>query len=117
VTPAAKDQLELGQINVTNVYKWLGDPRFGSMTLYVDGHRAGKISPGSTFNVLCIPNVDHVVRVKLWWFLSPRLKIMVEPGGSVQLNVDIEKTKSILFRMWYMLIHPLTCLSIEIIAP
>lgn len=113
---SVQDQLELGKINVANVYRWIGDPRFGSMTLYVDGHRVGKIPLNSTLGVPCVPNVPHTVRVRLRNHLSTRLNIMVEPKGSVQLEVDIEREGSVLIRMWHMLIHPLTCLSIKVVS-
>jgi hypothetical protein len=76
---------KVGQIEVLNGCRWMGDPWLGRLHVYVDGVKIGvapvfrclqsKVSPGS-----------HSVHVRLWWMKSKPVAVEVNPGDSVRLE-------------------------------
>lgn len=66
-------------IEVTNDAFWYGDQRWGSLIVYVDGHRVGSAPPrGKT--TIAVPPGTHVIRVRQWWYRSPEVTSLLEPG-------------------------------------
>lgn len=75
----------VGRIEVLNGCRWMGDPWFSRLHVYVDGAKIGvapmfrclqsKVSPGS-----------HSVHIRLWWMKSKPVTVEVNPGDSVRLE-------------------------------
>jgi PEGA domain len=80
-----------GRIVVANDYQWIGDPRVVGFTVYVNGRRAGVAPLGEALSAQVDPGT-HVVRVRLWWFLSPRVTVSVNPGETVRFSADRPRT-------------------------
>ena len=59
------------RIVIANDYRWIGNPGAAGFTVYVDGKRAGVAPIGETFSQQVQPGT-HVLRVRCWYFLSPR---------------------------------------------
>ena len=80
-----------GRIVVANDYQWIGDPRVVGFTVYVNRRRAGVAPLGEALSAQVDPGT-HVVRVRLWWFLSPRVTVSVNPGETVRFSADRPRT-------------------------
>jgi hypothetical protein len=100
-----------GRIAVANDYQWLGDPRAAGFTVYVDGKRAGMAPLGETFSQQLQPG-PHVLRVRLWYFLSPRVKLDVRPGETRRFSADRPRTAP-WWRKMRGLVDPFHWLSLE----
>jgi hypothetical protein len=79
------------RIAVTNDYERIGNPGAAGFTVYVDGKRAGVAPLGDTFSQPVEPG-PHVLRVRLWYFLSPRVRLDVSPGETRRFSADIPRT-------------------------
>lgn len=75
------------QIVVANDYQWIGNPQAAGFAVYVDGKHAGVAPLGGTFSQQVDPG-RHVVRVRLWYFLSPRVELDVKPGETRRFSAD-----------------------------
>jgi hypothetical protein len=85
--------------------------RAAGSTVYLDGKRAGVAPLGETFSQQVQPG-PHVLRVRLWYFLSPRVTIDMGPGDTRRLSADIPRTLP-----WWQkmsgLVDPFHWLSLE----
>jgi hypothetical protein len=81
----------MARIVIHNKYKWLLDPRFGRFTAYVDGRKAGRIDLNEKLELPISANQEHVVRVRLWWYLSPRLRLVLHEGETRQLYANVRR--------------------------
>ena len=100
------------QIVVANDYRWVGSPAVAGITVYVDGKRAGVAPLGDTFSQHVVPGV-HVVRVRLWYFLSPRVKLDLRPGETRRFSADIPRKLRSWRRMMRGMADPLHSLSLD----
>jgi hypothetical protein len=100
------------RIVVANDYRWIGNPAAARFTVYVDGKRAGVAPPGDTFSLQVVPGT-HVVRVRLWYFLSPRVKLDLRPGETRRFSADIPRKLRLWRRMMRGMADPLHSLSLE----
>jgi hypothetical protein len=80
-----------GWLVVSNDYQWIGNPRAAGFVVYLDGKQAGTAPLHQALNVQVEPGT-HTVRVRLWYFLSPRTQVEVKAGQVVRLNADIPRT-------------------------
>ncbi len=99
------------RIAVTNNYQWIGNPEAVGFTVYVDGKRAGVAPLGETFSQQVKPGT-HVVRVRCWYFLSPRVKLDLRPGETRRFSADRPRNER-LWRMMRGLVDPFHWLSLE----
>jgi hypothetical protein len=99
------------RIVIANNYQWIGSPAAAGFTVYLDGKRAGVAPPGDTFSQQVVPGT-YVVRVRLWYFLSPRVKLDLKPGETRRFSADIPR-KLRLWRRMMRMADPLHSLSLE----
>jgi hypothetical protein len=92
---------------------WFGDPRLGTFTVYLDGNNAGKVAPRGRL-VLSSTIGEHVVRVRQWWYLSPRLTVDLREGSPLVVEVDVSRRDSFIRRFLTFMFAPWRALSIEI---
>lgn len=105
-----------GRIVVTNDYQWIGNPGAAGFAVYLDGKRAGVAEIGQTFSQQLQPG-PHVLRVRLWYFLSPRVKLTLRPGETRRFSADRPRTLP-LGRQMRGLVDPFHWLSLrEITGP
>jgi hypothetical protein len=88
---ASRPAGDVSQIVVVNDYKWIGDPRTAGFAVYVDGKRAGVAPLGEALSLRVDPG-PHVLRVRLWYFLSPHVKVDVKPGETARFSADRPRT-------------------------
>jgi hypothetical protein len=100
------------RIVIANDYRWVGNPAAAGFTVHVDGKRAGVAALGDTFSQQVVPGV-HVVRVRLWYFLSPRVKLDLRPGETRRFSADIPRKLRLWRRMMRGMADPLHSLSLE----
>ena len=77
---------------VANNYRWIGNPSAVGFIVYLDGRRIGVAPLGEELAV----QVDagrHIVRVRLWYFLSPKLAVEARPGQTLRLSADKPRGK------------------------
>jgi hypothetical protein len=84
---ASRPAGDVSQIVVANDYKWIGDPRAAGFAVYVDGKNVGVAPIGQALSQRVEPG-PHVLRVRLWYFLSPHVKVDVKPGETVRFSAD-----------------------------
>ncbi len=99
-------------IVVANHYAWIGNPRMAGFTVYVDGKRAGVAPLGDTFSLQVEPGA-HVVRVRFWYFLSPRVSLDARPGETRRFSADIPRKLPVWRRFLGGMGDPLHMLSLE----
>lgn len=102
------------RIVIANDYRWIGNPGAAGFTVYVDGKRAGVAPLGETFSQQVQPGT-HVLRVRCWYFLSPRVTLDSRPGETRRFSADIPRTLP-----WWQkmrgLVDPFHSLSLEEIS-
>ncbi len=76
---------------VANDYQWIGNPRAAGFVVYVDGKRAGIAPQGGDLRVPIKPG-RYAVRVRFWYFLTPRTEVSVKPGSTTRFSADIPRT-------------------------
>ena len=96
-----------GQLVVRNDYRWLLNPRWGEFHVYVDGRLAGVAPLGGAF-ALDLPQGDHRVRVRLWFYLSKPIGIEISRMQPVILIADFPRSGmgrffKAMFRPWVVL--------------
>jgi hypothetical protein len=77
---------------VTNSYQWIGNPAAAGFSVYLDGRKIGVASPGRSLTAQVQPG-PHTLRVRLWYFLSPKLTIDAAPGQTLRLSADRPRGK------------------------
>lgn len=102
-----------GWLEVVNRYRWVGDPRQGRFRVYLDGRAVGWAPLSGSLRVP-VSAGPHVVRVRLWWYLSPRVGAGVGPGQAVRLEADIARELPVLQRMLFMMFRPFHSLSLTL---
>jgi hypothetical protein len=102
-------------IVVANNYQWIGNPAAAGFTVYVDGKRAGVVPLGDTFSQR-VEQGRHVVRVRCWYFLSPRVKLDLRPGETRRFSADIPRKLRLWRRIMRAMADPLHSLSLEEVA-
>ena len=99
------------RIVVANDYRWIGNPQAAGFAVYVDGKHAGVAPLGETFSQKVDPG-RHVVRVRLWYFLSPRVDLDVKTGETRRFSADIPR-KLPLWRRMRGIVDPFHWLSLQ----
>jgi hypothetical protein len=99
------------RIDIANNYRWVGNPAAAGFTVYLDGKHAGVALVGQTLSQQVQPG-PHVVRVRLWYFLSPSVTINMPPGDTRQFSADIPRTLP-WWRKMRGLVDPFHWLSLE----
>jgi hypothetical protein len=92
---------------------WYGDPRLGTFTVYLDGKKAGTLPPCGRLVVSCRSG-RHVVRVRQWWYLSPRLEVEASGVSPLVLDADVSRRDSLLRRLLTMMFVPWRGLSLAV---
>jgi hypothetical protein len=105
-----------GWLEVVNRYQWIHDPHQGRFRVYLDGKAAGWAPLSGSLRVPVSPG-RHVVRVRLWWYLSPRVGAGVGPGQAVRLEADIARELPVHQRMLLTMFRPFHSLSLTVGAP
>ncbi len=67
---------------------WFGDPRFGTFTVYLDGTKAGKVPPRGQLVLGCDPG-GHVLRIRQWWYFSPRFDVDLAPDTVARFQAEL----------------------------
>jgi hypothetical protein len=80
---------DVGSITVVNDYPWVGDPRLAATSVYLDRRRrrAGVAPVRGRLDLEVSPG-NHEVRVRIWWFRSPKLLVEVKPGTPCVVRAD-----------------------------
>jgi hypothetical protein len=102
-----------GWLEVVNRYQWIHDPHQGRFRVYLDGKAAGWAPLSGSLRVP-VDAGRHVVRVRLWWYLSPRVAAIVGPGQAVRLEADIAVELPVLQRMLLTMFRPFHSLSLTL---
>jgi hypothetical protein len=87
-----------GAIEVVNGYGWVLNPRQGRIKAYVDSKSIGCAPLDGSVRAAVGPG-KHMVRARLWWFLSPAVQVDVDAGQTVILKADIPRDHSLIRRM------------------
>lgn len=98
---------EVGQLVVRNDYRWLLNPRWGAFHVYVDGRATGIAPLGGALSH-SLPEGDHRVRVRLWFYLSLPIGIELSRRQPVILIADFPRSGiarffNAMFRPWAVL--------------
>jgi hypothetical protein len=101
----------LSRLVISNDYQWIGNPRAAGFAVYIDGRRVGVAPLGERLSVQVEPG-SHVLRVRLWYFLSPHIAVDVKPGETTLFSADIPRTLP-LWRKMRGLVDPFHWLSLE----
>lgn len=99
-------------IVVRNCYQWVGDPRLGKFAVYVDGKYRGSVPLSSSLATEVLPG-KHTVRVRGWWFMSPRVSVDVAEGETAAFEADIPHGPAMPRRMLSGLLTPWRSLCLE----
>jgi hypothetical protein len=102
-------------IAIRNDYMWIGSPKLGEFSIYVDGGYAGRAAVGAT-ETIPVSVGTHTVRVRLWWYLSPRITVEVNSGSAVDFKADIRRNRNLLNRMVKGMFDPFHSLLLEEMA-
>ena len=78
-----------GTLIIHNEYPWPLDPRLGAFIAYLDGRKAAQIEVGSWVQIEISSQQVHNIRVRLWWYRSPRLQVTVPEGETQRLYADV----------------------------
>ena len=105
-----------GWLEVVNRYQWIHDPHQGRFRVYLDGQAAGWAPLSGSLRVP-VNAGRHVVRVRRWWYLSPRVDAVVGPGQAVRLEADIALELPVLQRMLLTMFRPFHSLSLTLAGP
>jgi hypothetical protein len=100
---------------VENAYQWVGSAGAGGFVVYVDGKRAGVATLGRQLRLRVDPG-QHTLRVRLWWYFSPTVKLTVWDGQTRRFSADISRQHMVLARMARAIVDPLHSLSLEEVA-
>jgi hypothetical protein len=111
MTMASPSAENVTRLVIANDYQWIGNPRAAGFAVYVDGRRAGVAPLGDRLSVPVDPGT-HVLRVRLWYFLSPHVKVDIQPGEVRRFSADIPRTQP-WRRKIRGLVDPLHWLSLE----
>lgn len=104
-----------GEIVFTSDRQWVGDPRFGSYVMYLDGRRAGVLRPRDRVAIPC-ESGPHRIRVRQWYYLSPTLDVNVAENESVVVQADLQdRQRSFLRRMATLMFRPWRGLSLQVV--
>lgn len=88
----------MAEFTVIGNSRWFGDPWLGTFTVYVDGIKRGRVSPDESLVVTCRPG-RHAVRVRQWWYMSPRIDVEIQPDQQTALKGGFSQTGNLLSRM------------------
>jgi hypothetical protein len=98
-------------IVVDNVRQWIGDPRLAGFAVYVDGVRAGLAQLGESITAPVAPG-RHSVRIRGWWFLSPRVDVVLKAGEAARFSADISRETPVWRRIARAIVDPFHSLSL-----
>jgi hypothetical protein len=99
-------------IVIENDYQWMLDPRWGRLTAYVDHRRVGSIDLHGELSLELSADEAHEIRVRLWWYRSPIVRVTLEGGETRHLSADIRRDQSFLRRMAILCFRPSTGLRL-----
>ena len=66
---------------------WHANPRLGELIVYLDGRNVGRLPRPGRLRVPC-ESGDHMLRIRQWWYLSPRLPVALTDGEQVTIEAD-----------------------------
>jgi hypothetical protein len=95
---------------IRNAYQWIGNPSAAGFVVYLDRRRAGVAPLGEDLTVRTDPGV-HQLRVRFWWFLSPRVSLTLEAGQTRRFKADIPRSR--VLATMRGLVDPFHSLSVE----
>ncbi|MFL6239109.1 MAG: hypothetical protein ACJ735_06415 [Actinomycetes bacterium] len=101
---------ERGTISIVNDYRWILDPRLGTIAVYLDGRRAGTVPLRGRLD-LVVSAGGYRVRVRLWWFWSLSVEVDVSPGGRSVLRAD-QPPGPVGRAMLRLMLHPYSAWSL-----
>lgn len=102
--------LGYGKVAIRNDYKWVGPPRQGEITIYIDGRCCGRVPLGAVKEIALYPGA-HDLCVRLWWYLSPEISVNVDSAELVWFRADIPRMG--FFRILKALWDPFHSLILE----
>lgn len=105
-----------GSIVVFQDRAWFGGPKRGCFVVYVDGNRVG-VAPVMGEIASTVTPGTHSVRIRQWWYRSPRVKVDVGTDAVVRLRADGPSALGLLRRMARMLLSPSTSLVLTLATP
>ena len=102
---------EKSWIHLANDYFWNGHPRYGGMTVYVDGRALGRVPQFCTFRFPVTPG-NRSLRVRLLWFASVHFPIAAAAGETIRLKGDLVRDLPTAQRVTLMTLRPWRALSL-----
>ena len=66
---------------------WHANPRLGELIVYLDGRNVGRLPRPGRLLVPC-ESGDHMLRIRQWWYLSPRLPLALTDGEQATIEAD-----------------------------
>ena len=100
----------MSSITVENNYRWMLDPRYGRMCVYVDGSKVGAADLAASLTIDVNAHEFHTVRVRLWWFRSPLLRLSFGDDENRRLYANVRKDLSLSRGLARMMFKPMTSL-------
>ena len=74
-------------VEVWTKRNWHANPRLGELIAYLDGRNVGRLPRPGRLLVPC-ESGDHMLRIRQWWYLSPRLPLALADGEQVTIEAD-----------------------------
>jgi hypothetical protein len=109
-----RNDTAVSTLKVVNEYQWAFDPRRGQIHVYVDGkHRAAMVND-ETYSQSFDPKTSHNVRVRLWWYMSPRVTVAPSSQETVTLYAGRRTDLSVARAMLLMCFRPLHSLKLSL---
>jgi len=100
----------LSTVVVRNGYSWILRPSLGRFTVYLDGHKRGVAELGGAIEIPVEPEQSHTVRVRLWWYLSPPVRLRLRAGETLVLTADRRRDLGFLKGILLMALRPFSSL-------
>lgn len=91
---------------------WFGDPRLGTVAVYLDHVRVGRLRPKDRLELRCAAG-GHVLRIRQWWYRSKPVQVTVSDGRTITLTADIPRDGNLIRRMAIFLFTPNQALSLK----
>ncbi len=85
--------------------RWYGDQRLGSIAVWVDGTKLGRLAPSGTLEERMTPG-SHAVRIGQWWYRSRTVAIDIQPNQSLVVDVVDPRSNNLVKQMALFIFAP-----------
>ncbi len=95
--------------------RWYGDQRLGSIVVWADGTKLGRLTPNETVEERMVPG-SHVVRIGQWWYRSRAVAIDIRSNQSLIVDVVDPRSNKFVKQMALFLFAPRRSLTFRVIG-